>query len=86
MGFDPYNHSLKIQKSIGIPTPQSGSSLGSVRVHSLTLSCTPRSIRCASRASLLSRTFAIPSFGHEPKARVTTICMWINGNKRDMIS
>jgi hypothetical protein len=28
---------------------QSGSSLGSVRVHSLTLFCTPRSIRCVSR-------------------------------------
>jgi hypothetical protein len=28
MGFNPYNHSLKIQESIGIPTPQVGVVLG----------------------------------------------------------
>jgi len=42
-----------------------------VRVHSLTLSCTPGSIRFSSWASLLSRTLASPCLGHEPKARVT---------------
>jgi hypothetical protein len=35
---------------------QSGSSFGSVRAHSLTLSCTPRSIKCDSQASYLART------------------------------
>jgi hypothetical protein len=44
MDFDPYNRPLKIQESIGTP-----SSLGSVRVHSLTLFCTLESMRCAHR-------------------------------------
>jgi len=51
---------------------QNGSSLGSVRVHSLTLSYTPGSMRCGSWASLLAFTLASPCFGHEPKAKVTT--------------
>jgi len=51
---------------------QSGSSLGNVRVHSLTLSYTPGNMRCDSRASLLARTLANPCFGCEPKAWVTT--------------
>jgi hypothetical protein len=51
---------------------QSGNSLGSVRGHSLTLSCTPRSMKCDSQASLLTRTFANPCLGCEPKVRVAT--------------
>jgi hypothetical protein len=50
---------------------QSGNSLGSVRVHSLTLSYTLGSMRCDSRASPLALTFVSPCFGCEPKARVT---------------
>jgi hypothetical protein len=42
LDFDPCNRSLKFRESIGTPNSQSGSSLGSVRVHSLTLSFTPR--------------------------------------------
>jgi hypothetical protein len=34
MGFDPYNYSLKIQKSIGMPIPKMGAHFGSVSVHS----------------------------------------------------
>jgi hypothetical protein len=41
LGFDPWNRSLKIQKSTETLNSQSGNSLGSVRVHSLTLSFTP---------------------------------------------
>jgi hypothetical protein len=41
-GFDPCNCSLKIQESMRTPNSQSGSSLRSVRVHSLTLSFTLR--------------------------------------------
>jgi hypothetical protein len=51
---------------------QNGNSLGSVRVHSLTLFCTPWSMRCDSRASFLVCTLASPCFGHKPKARVVT--------------
>ncbi len=73
MTFDPYNCPLKIQKSIGTLKSQSGSSFGSVGVHSLTLSYTPMSMKCDSRASLLARTFANPYFGCEPKATVATL-------------
>jgi len=51
---------------------QSGSSFRSVEVHSLTLSPTPRSMKCDSQASLLARTFASPCLGHKPKVRVAT--------------
>ncbi len=76
MGFDPCDYSLNIWKSIMTPTPKVGSSLGSVRVHSLTLSYTLRSMRCDSRASLLARTLASPCLSHKPKARVTTHRFW----------
>ncbi len=51
---------------------QNGSSLGSVNVHSLTLSYTFGSMRCDSRASFLARTLASLCFGCEPKDRVAT--------------
>jgi hypothetical protein len=72
MGFDPYNHYLKIRESIWDSNSHNGSSLGSVRVHSLTFFCTPKSMGCDSRASLLARNLASPCFGHEPNARVVT--------------
>jgi hypothetical protein len=43
-----------------------------VGIHALTLSYTPRSMKCDFQASLLGCTFASPCFGHEPKARVAT--------------
>jgi hypothetical protein len=59
--FDPCNRSLKFWESTGTPSPKVGVCLGSVRVHSLTLSntfshslalsCTPGSMWCDSRAS-----------------------------------
>jgi len=49
-----------------------GSSLESVKVHSLTLSHTPKNMRCDSQAFFLARTLASPYFGREPKARVVT--------------
>jgi hypothetical protein len=36
---------------------QSGNPLGNVWVHSLTLSYTPKSVKCDSQASFLARTF-----------------------------
>jgi hypothetical protein len=69
MGFDPCNCFLKIQDS----NSQGGRSLGSVRVHSFTLSYTSGSMRCDSRAFLLARTLASPCLGCEPKARVATL-------------
>jgi hypothetical protein len=72
MGFDPYNCILKIWESMGTPTPKVGVSLGSVRVYSLTLSCTLESMQHDSRASFLARNLATPCLGHEPKARIAT--------------
>jgi hypothetical protein len=51
---------------------QSGSSLGSVRVYSLTLSCTPRNMWHDSWTSFLARNLATPCLGRKPKARVAT--------------
>jgi len=74
MSFDSCNLPLKIRKSIETPTPkmnsQSGNSLGSVGVHSLTLFYIPESMKYDSQASLLAHTFASPCLGREPKARV----------------
>jgi hypothetical protein len=51
---------------------QSGSSLGSVKVHSLTLSYAPKNMKCYSRTLVLAPTFANPCLGREPKAKVAT--------------
>jgi hypothetical protein len=50
-------------------------SLGSVRVHSFTLSYTFESMRCDSWASLLALTLASLCFGCEPKAKVATFAL-----------
>jgi hypothetical protein len=68
VSFEPCNRPLKISDS----NSQSGSSLGSVRVQSFTLSYTPMSMKCDSRASLLAHTFASPCLGCKPKAKVMT--------------
>ncbi len=68
MGFNPLNHPLKIRKSIGTPTPKMGVHLG--MRGSLTVFCTPRSMRYDSQASFLARNLTSPCFGREPKARV----------------
>ncbi len=57
---------------------QSGSSFGSVEVHSITLSDTLGSMKCYSRASHLACTFASPCLGHEPKVRVVTLVVLKN--------
>jgi hypothetical protein len=73
MGFDPWNRPLKVRESNWDSNSQNGSSLGSVRVYSLTLFCTPGSSRCDSQVSLLARNLANPCLGGEPKAMVATI-------------
>jgi len=50
---------------------QGESSLGSVRVHSLTLSFTPE-------LPLLAHNLASPYLGHEPKAKVATFFVIMN--------
>ncbi len=52
---------------------QSGSCLGSMRVHSLTLSYTPRSMWCDSRAFSWPAPLQPFCLGHQPKARVATM-------------
>ncbi len=48
-------------------------SLGSVRVHSFTLSYTPMNMKCDSQVSFLARTLTSPCLSRKPKARVMTI-------------
>jgi hypothetical protein len=56
------NHQIMV-----IFTCTCGSSLGSVRVYSLTLSCTPGNMQHGSWAPLLARNLVTPCFGREPK-------------------
>jgi hypothetical protein len=77
MSFDPYNHILKIWESIRTPTPKVGTHFGSVEVHSLTLSHTPGSMKCDSRASLLACTFASPYFGCDLKFDFVVNLVWL---------
>jgi hypothetical protein len=67
--FNPLSWRLQLlSKHSGVhrdSNSQGGSSLGSVRVHSLTLSFTPR-------LPLLARNLVSPYFGREPKVRVAT--------------
>jgi hypothetical protein len=72
MSFDPYNHSLKIWKSIGTPTPKVGVHLGVWRFIP-SLSYTPKSMKCDSWASVLASTFVGPCFDRKPKDKVATI-------------
>jgi hypothetical protein len=77
LSFDPCNRSENLgarQDS----NSQGGSSLGSVKVHSLTFSYTPKSMRRDSQASFLAHNLASPCFGHEPKAKVATEIIYTN--------
>jgi hypothetical protein len=72
MNFDPLqspSENLRIHRD---SNSWSGSSLGSVGVHSLTFSYILESMKCDSRASLLAHTFANLCLGCEPKVRVVT--------------
>jgi hypothetical protein len=66
--FDPCNCTLKIRKSFWDSNSQHGSSLGSVRAHSLTLFTLPWACGVLSGLPLGPQ----PCLGREPKARVAT--------------
>jgi len=71
MSFDPCNRSL----NLGVhwdSNSQSGSLLGSVRVHSFTVSYTPGNMRFDSWTSLLACTLTSPCLDRKPKVRVMT--------------
>jgi hypothetical protein len=80
MGFDPYNRALKIQKSIWDSNSYNGSSLGSVKVHILTLFGTPESMWCDSHVFFLGRNLATLCLGRKPKAGVATSLPWGHEN------
>jgi len=76
-----------LSKILGIhqdSSSQNGSSLGSVKVHSLTFSYILKGMRCDSQASLLARTFTSPCLSYEPKARVTTL--WFSYQKWKLLT
>ncbi len=63
-------------KNLGVhrdSNSQSGSSLGSVKVHSLIFSYNPEKMRCDSRASHLALTLASPCISRETKVRVAIV-------------
>jgi len=64
------------------PNSQSGNSLGNVKVHSLTLSYTPRSMLRDSQTSFLAHNLASPCLGCEPKARVAATKIISNMQER----
>jgi hypothetical protein len=72
MVFDSFNHSLKIWKSTETPTPNMGAHLGCECSfsHTLVHSQPPRSMKCDSRASLLTCTLTSLCLSRKPKARV----------------
>jgi len=67
MGLDPCNRFFKDSGIHQDSNSQSGSSLGSVEVDSLTLSHTLGNMKCDFQVSLLAHTFASSCFGYEPK-------------------
>jgi hypothetical protein len=72
MGFNSYNCVLKIWESIWDSNSQHGSSLGSLRVHSLTLFALPRVCDVTPKSLSWPATLQPPCLGRKPKARVTT--------------
>jgi hypothetical protein len=50
MGFDPYDRALKIRESFWDSNSQHGSSLGSVKVHALTLFALPEACEMTPRS------------------------------------
>jgi hypothetical protein len=73
MGFDPCNRSLKIWESIWDSNSHNGNSLGSVRVHSLTLLALLGACEVTLELPSWLATLQPPCFGHEPKVRIATI-------------
>ncbi len=72
-GFWPLKLFFEDSKVHRDSNSQSGSSLGSVEVHSLTFSHTLGSMKCDSWASFLAHTFASPCLGREPKTTAVTL-------------
>ncbi len=77
MGFDPYNCALKIWESFWDSNSQHGSSLGSVRVHALTLFALLGACEVSPMSPSWPATLQPPYLGREPKARVATTTLHI---------
>jgi len=77
MSFDPWNTSLKIHDSIGIPTH-------TVRIHLGVCGFIPshsQECECDYRVALSACTFPCLCFGHEPKVKVVTFAPIIESFK-----
>jgi hypothetical protein len=72
MGYDPCNYVLKVRESIWNFNSHNGSSLESVRIHSLTLFAFPGACKVTFRPPSWLANLQPPCLGHEPKARVAT--------------
>jgi hypothetical protein len=72
MGFDPCNRALKIRESFWDSNSQHKSSLGSVRVHSLTLFALLGTSEVTLGSPSWPATLQPPCLGREPKVKVVT--------------
>ncbi len=72
MVFDPYNCVLKIRESIWDSNSNNGSSLGTVRVHSITLFALPGTCDVIPEPLSWPPTLQPPYLGRKPKVKVAT--------------
>jgi hypothetical protein len=76
MSFDLCNHVLKIRKSIWDSNSQHGSSLGNVRVHSITLFAFLGACEITPGTPSWVATLWLPCLGRKLKAKVATFWVW----------
>jgi hypothetical protein len=80
MNFNLSNCFMKIWESIGSPNwdynSQNGSPIGSVWAHSLTISCTPKSVNVIPMLHFQPAPFHALCFRHKPKVRVMIMLFW----------
>jgi hypothetical protein len=78
MGFHTCNYALKVSESIWDTNSQHGSSLVSVRVHSLTLFALPGTCDVTLESLFWPTTLQPPCLGRKPKARVTIVVVFLH--------
>jgi hypothetical protein len=72
MGFDPCDQAVKIRESVWDSNSHNGSSLGSVKVHSLTLFALLGACDVIHGSLSWPETLQPPCLGREPKVKVVT--------------
>jgi hypothetical protein len=76
MNFDLWNYSMKIQDSIGAPTPKVGVHLGMCVFIPSHIPSHSWKCKCDYQVALLTCTLPCLCLGREPKAKVVTCHIW----------